>query len=244
MTGPVAAANHYPNLYESEVLRSVTGPAIRPGGLTLTSKAVQRCRFPAGARVLDIGCGVGASVEYLREMHGLKAVGLDMSRVLLEAAICCNDAFPLVQARAQQLPLADQSLSGVFCECVLSLCDEPMSVLEEARRVMVPGGYLVITDVYARSAPEALAQHPWRVNCCLSGAVSQAQIQRRVEAAGFSLFLWEDHTALLKRLAAQLVFAFGSMDAFWSTMGGRCDASADPCAVNHGRPGYYLLVAR
>lgn len=244
MIGPMATANHQPNLYESEALRSVTGPAIRPGGLALTSKAVQRCGFPAGARVLDIGCGVGASVEYLRGTHGLKAVGLDMSRVLLEAARCCNGPFPRVQARAQQLPVADQCLNGVFCECVLSLCAEPMTVLAEARRVLAPGGYLVITDVYARSSPEALTRHPWMVNCCLSGAVSQAQIQRRVEAAGFSLFLWEDHTALLKRLAAQLVFTFGSMAAFWSTMGHCRDATADLCAVNTGRPGYYLLVAR
>ncbi len=66
------------NLHESREMRSVTGPTIRPGGLTLTERAFAFCSLPERARVLDVGCGVGATVEFLCREH-LGAFGVDTS---------------------------------------------------------------------------------------------------------------------------------------------------------------------
>ncbi|MCL5290189.1 MAG: SAM-dependent methyltransferase, partial [Firmicutes bacterium] len=41
-----------------------TGGTLRPGGFTLTDKAVQYCGFKPGTTVLDLGCGTGATVEH------------------------------------------------------------------------------------------------------------------------------------------------------------------------------------
>jgi hypothetical protein len=109
------------------------------------------------------------------------------------------------------------------------------------------GGYLVLTDVYARD-PLSQAQGVGQsfVDCCLRGAVGRATVEARIAAAGCDLLLWEEHSALLKQLAGQLIWRYGSLDAFWSVIAGP-DAAGTFISGGTGacrRPGYYLLVAQ
>lgn len=235
------------NLYESPALRAVTGPVIRPGGFTLTDRGLARCRLRAGARVLDIGCGAGGSVDHLRRRHDLAAIGLDLSAVLLAEGVQTHGNLPLVRGRAEQLPVADGIVEAVLCECVLSLTPRPQAVLQEVWRLLQPGGALILTDVYARAANPSAGRGESPVTCCLRGAVDPSTVKQRITAAGFAMLLWEDHSQMLNQLAAHLILTYGSLDAFWSTVAG---PDATPAmrrcvrASGGGRPGYYLLVAR
>jgi arsenite methyltransferase len=234
------------NLYESPALRDVSGPVIRPGWFELTARGLVHCRLAPGARVLDIGCGTGAVVDYVRQRHGLTAVGLDISAVLLEEGFRAHDGLPLVRGRAEQLPMAEGCFSAVLCECMLSLCPDPLIVLQEVWRVLQPAGYLILTDVYARGPVVAAWTGKPSTHCCLQGAVDRSTVEDRITAAGYNLLLWEDHSALLKQMAAQLVWTYGSLDAFWSAVAGP-DAVGIMTASGVGgcrRPGYFLLVAQ
>jgi SAM-dependent methyltransferase len=234
------------NLYESRALREVSGPAIRPGGFELTARGLAPCRLAPGARVLDVGCGTGATVDYLRHRHGLAAIGLDFSAVLLEEGARTHGGSPLVRGRAEQLPASEGCFGAVLCECVLSLCPDPLCVLGEIRRVLKPGGYLVLTDIYARRPHDATWSGEPSVQCCLQGAVDRNTIEGRINTTGYDLLLWEDHSELLIYLAAQLIWTYGSLDAFWSFVGGP-DAPATMCGSGTGRynrSGYYLLAAQ
>jgi arsenite methyltransferase len=232
-------------LYESSVLRDVTGPVIRPGGFELTDRGLAHCRLAQGARVLDIGCGTGAVVDHLRQRHRLAALGIDRSAALLKEGSRTYRRSPLMRGQAEKLPSVDGCFAAALCECVLSVCVSPRKVLQEVRRVLQKGGYLVLTDVYARS-PGSLWAGPNTVTSCLQGAVGRPTVERRIAAAGFAVLLWEDHTPLLRQLAARLVWAHGSLDAFWSAVVGPEAASmmnrAGPGGCGH--PGYYLMVAQ
>lgn len=226
------------NLYESQVLREITGPAIRPGGLALTERALQFCRLPAGAPVLDVGCGSAETVSHLRCCHDLQALGLDLSSTLLGEARRRSPRPPVIQARAEVLPVADGQLAALFCECVLSLLMTPEAALMEFYRVLGPGGCIVVSDIYLKTAPTAGCR-PSGGKCCLNGAVDRFTVLDRVHGAGFEVLLFEDHTPLLRQLAAQLVWAHGSLTAFWANAGLDCE-TAKPW---RGRSGYYLMVA-
>jgi SAM-dependent methyltransferase len=231
------------NLYESQALREFTVPVIRPGGFELTARGLAHCRLAPDARILDVGCGTGATVDYLRRC-GLAAMGLDLSAVLIEKGRRTYGGSPLVRACAEQLPTADDCFDAVLCECVLSLCPDPLHVLREMRRVLQPDGYLVLTDVYARGKRSATWAGRPTLRCCLQGAVNRSVTEDRITASGFDPLLWEDHSARLTRLAARLIWSHGSLDAFWSAVGGP-DAVAAMCGAGEcGRPGYYLLVAK
>ena len=99
----------------------VMGDTWRPGGLELTDRAIRYCDFPAQARIVDVGCGRGATVDHLRGRHGFQAWGVD---IRMEALARTPPGFQ-IQAKADALPLVAGSLDGLFCECVVSLLASP-----------------------------------------------------------------------------------------------------------------------
>ncbi|MEW6265545.1 MAG: DVU_1556 family methyltransferase [Thermodesulfobacteriota bacterium] len=228
-------------LYETRAMRAVTGPGPRPGGTELTRRALAVCGFSAGAMVLDAGCGPGATLTLLDREYGLRATGLDPSPRLLDECRASGVEAALISGRAEDLPLADETADGVFCECVLSLIVEPEAALREFARVLKPGGRLVISDLYARNQGVVFAPTRRPGTCCLEGVREREAILASVSSAGFDVIAWEDHSPLLKQLAARLVFEHGSLSAFWETLGGGRETER---LARRTRPGYYLLLAR
>lgn len=220
--------------YEREDVRRATGETLRPGGLALTERALALCRFPAGAKVLDCGCGTGATVARLRQ-DGLAAVGLDVSATLLAQAR--QRRIPLTAGQATALPLADTCLDGVFCECVLSAVNRPEPMLTEIARVLRPGGWFVLTDLYLRPGPAASSA----ASGCAGGAVHREVLLDRLVQHGLLPSCFEDHTRLLADLTCRLIFELGSASRVLSLITGR-----DPACSGQGpRPrfGYCLIVA-
>jgi SAM-dependent methyltransferase len=242
---------HSSSIYESEQLREVTGPAIRPGGVALTGRAMEFCHFPSAARLLDVGCGSGATVEYLKNHYQLAAFGVDISTHLLREGKARDYSLPLARASVELLPYGNGSLDGIICECVLSLLSEPGRALLEFHRVLRPDGKLILSDIYLRESgaggrgpAEAHTLREDAVDGCLQGARSACSTKTMLSEAGFEILLWEDHTPLLKELAARLILAGGSMDALWEGVKETRCSGTGLSTMATLRPGYYLLVAR
>ena len=228
-------------LHESASLRAVTGSLLRPGGFRLTERGIAFCDFPPSARIVDIGCGTGASVAYLHEKYHFTLLGLDSSEDLLrengQMGAC---SFAL--ARAEELPLFHGVCDGILCECVLSLLLEPQRVLSEFARVLHPGGYLIISDLYDRCQEQSETTCLGKSNSVLRNRIA---LESLVVAAGFDLLVWEDHTNCLKELAAQLIL---SQDIrtdfcdFFAAFGSGSSGSSS--RITTPGPGYFLLVAQ
>lgn len=230
-----------PDLDKVKELLEVTGSTIRPGGLELTKRAVEFCRFGPDSQVADVGCGVGGSLEYLQGIHHIHSLGIDPSAALLDEGRCRSPGVPLIQAVAERLPFKSGCLDGILCECVVSLIPDSDSALSEFRRVLKPGGYLVVSDIYARSpSPEGDSLR-------VSGGSCTGTRERIIESLlehHFSPLLWEDHTDELKELAAQLILTHGSVDGFRKALCGGNGRSSRRLVDLPARPGYFLLIAR
>ena len=231
-------------VYEQPALRQATGETIRPGGLALTDKALALCTLPPGARVLDVGCGSGATVEHLRAHHSLIAFGLDLSAMLLQSGHRQNPTLPLVQASGERVPFASGQLDAIIAECSLSVMANANQVLKEFKRALKADGLLILSDVYARNPDGLSALQHLPPDTCLSGAISQVQLSERLQAHGFQITLWQDHSAALRQLAVQLIMAHGSMQQFWQQTASAGAASEIERATAKIKPGYYLLLAR
>jgi arsenite methyltransferase len=231
-------SNGAPSVYENAVLREALGDILRPGGLALTDEALAASGLSPGARVLDVGCGAGATMAHLRGRRGLAATGIDASAVLLAAGRRREPTLPLVLAPGERLPIGDGLLDAVLAECSLSVMADTDAVLAEFRRVLKPGGWLILADLYLRnpvSPPQPRERPPIS---CLRGALSQAQITTKLAEHGFDRIVWQDRSDTLKVLAARLILAGMSPTQLW---GGSCGADTE--ALERLKPGYYWLIA-
>jgi SAM-dependent methyltransferase len=237
-------SNEWSRVYESGDLRRITGDAIRPGAFALTDRAMAFCSFPPGARVLDVGCGTGATVQHLLENHHLNAVGVDPSPVLLACGRQRRPGLPLFEAPGENLPFAGGEMDGILAECTLSVMENADRALAECCRVLKSGGRLVVADVYARN-PEGVGDlRRLPPISCLTGAMTRQALTEKITANGFTVVLWEDHSRLLADLAARLIMANGPLEDFWSqSAGGAVSGRAIQEAIKKSRPGYFLLIA-
>lgn len=159
-----------------------------PGGLETTRSLLERSGLKEGARVLDLACGSGDSVAAMRE-RGLQPFGLDRPSVIARAQQKYPD-FPDRTWHAwqddpwQPFPIAEATVAAVLCECSFSLFAHPQNVLREIRRVLMPNGVLLISDV---STGEPF------------------------DLAGFRLLTWQDETAQLKAFVARWIWETGTI---------------------------------
>ncbi|RMI46011.1 methyltransferase domain-containing protein [Streptomyces triticirhizae] len=100
-------------------------------------------RQRAAATVVDVGCGGGRAVAELGE-RGVPAVGVDPDERMIAAARARFPGADLRIGDAYALPLPDRSAGGYRAEKVFHELAEPERALAEARRVLAPGGRIVL----------------------------------------------------------------------------------------------------
>jgi 2-polyprenyl-3-methyl-5-hydroxy-6-metoxy-1,4-benzoquinol methylase len=106
-------------------------------------RAIAALPFRQG-RVLDLGCSIGYATAKLRR-RGYQAVGVDNSPRCIGWANCIYPEGEYLLCSAEELPLADASFDGILCLDVLEHVAEETATMREIRRILKPGGTLVIS---------------------------------------------------------------------------------------------------
>jgi SAM-dependent methyltransferase len=145
-----------------------------------------------GETVLDLGSGGGIDCFLAAGKVGPKGyvIGVDMTPDMVARARenarkgdLENVEFRLGEIEA--LPVADASVDVVISNCVLNLSTERQRALQEAFRVLKPGGRLVISDLVSDTRPPAVLEESLEImSGCLP--VPQHEYVASLEAAGFS----------------------------------------------------------
>ena len=95
---------------------------------------------PAG-RAVDVGPGPGGNAAVLRDL-GWQVTGVELTEV--GAELCAARGLDVVRGDATRLPLADASVDLVMSTDVWEHVDDHESVAAESRRVLRPGGRLLV----------------------------------------------------------------------------------------------------
>jgi ubiquinone/menaquinone biosynthesis C-methylase UbiE len=108
--------------------------------------ALQAIEGAPPTAVLDLACGSGVLLARLRAAYPhVPLFGVDASAAMLQRARTCVPA-RLCRVDAARLPVASGVFDLVTCASALHEMHAPTRALAEARRVLVPGGRLVIVD--------------------------------------------------------------------------------------------------
>jgi len=138
--------------------------------------------LPASWTVADLGCGTGALTAALAA-RVRKVVAVDRSAAMLQAARRRTDGLrnvELHEADLAQLPLPSASCDAAMLVLVLAYQEDPGPVLAEARRILRPGGRLVVVDA-VRHADEELRRRIGQVH----PGFAPDDLSARLRAAGF-----------------------------------------------------------
>jgi ubiquinone/menaquinone biosynthesis C-methylase UbiE len=101
-------------------------------------------RRPAG-RALDAACGTGRHAAYLAS-RGHEVLGVDVSANMLAVARAKLPGVDFRQADVCALPVPDEDVDLVVCSLALEHVPDLAAAFAEFRRVLRPGGHLVIAD--------------------------------------------------------------------------------------------------
>lgn len=143
-TGPRAVFRSYlfHSIYSANSRRVLLKAGLRPG-----------------MRVAEFGCGPGASTRMLASMTGAggHVTAIDNSEAQLEqaAAFCLSAGYgnvDFVHAAASETRLPESSFDLVYSRCLLQHLTDAVAGIREMRRVLKPGGVLVIEEAEFASA--------------------------------------------------------------------------------------------
>lgn len=137
-------------LFEDEASATASATHFDPAfGRRFAERALDALVVVRGARLVEVACGTGIFARLASRVVGPsgRVVGLDASVPALEVArrVDLTGTVDWVHWDSGPLPFADSSFDMAVCQHGLTQVADPLAVVREMRRVLVPGGRLGLT---------------------------------------------------------------------------------------------------
>ncbi len=146
-----------------------------------------------GEVVLDLGSGGGIDVLLSAQRVGPtgRAYGLDMTDDMLALAEANRvkagvENAEFLKGDIESVPLPDAAVDVIISNCVVNLAADKRRVINEAFRVLRPGGRLAISDVVVRGTMPSEVRRSMELWVgCIAGALEVDEMEMLLRSAGF-----------------------------------------------------------
>lgn len=226
-------AKHYAHgALETAILAALSAVGKNPGALTPTDLAPvdefhiggrqatkdlsTQLDLSRGARVLDVGSGLGGPSRYFSAERGWQVQGIDLTPEYVDVATSLSRRVGLADttayrvASASALPFGNRAFDGAYMLHVGMNIADKKTAFAEVHRVLKPGGLFAVYDVMLEGAGDFPYPVPWSSGPETNFIASADTYRKDLAAAGFSIvkernrrdFALESFAQMRQRLAA------------------------------------------
>lgn len=175
---------------------------LSPGGAEEVARIVAGAPIE-GARVLDVGCGLGAiDVLLVKRFGAAHVTGIDVEAPLVARATDRVEAAGLADHVSIRMvspgpfPFEDGAFDVVFSKDSMIHVPDKCALYADIHRVLVPGGWMVLSDWFGNGLEPTPAMREWLDVVGLTFRLESIEASATlVEACGFTDVAWRDRNA-------------------------------------------------
>lgn len=174
------------------------GDSLQDAMVRTNQVMADRAGIRAGADVLDVGCGYGATAMYLAADRGCRATGINISEKELDLARLraadadLGDQVSFRYGDFHEVPFPDGSFDVVWSQEAFLHGAAKQEILAECHRVLRPAGRVVISDLVARGHLGEDERERIYARLRLREMWSTEQYLAGLKTAGFSVLECDD----------------------------------------------------
>ncbi|BCG72462.1 SAM-dependent methyltransferase [Mesorhizobium sp. 113-1-2] len=186
------------------------------GGIAATRELLGQMGLKPGARLLDIGSGVGGPARFAANDAGADVTGIDLTQSYVDIATSLSkrtgmaEKTRFVQGSALDMPFANASFDAAMILHVGMNLPDKKKLMSEAARVLRPGGVFAVYDVMRLKDGALTYPLPWASDETMSFVATPDDYRSAATASGFSViaerqrgaFAVEFFAAIRARMAA------------------------------------------
>jgi ubiquinone/menaquinone biosynthesis C-methylase UbiE len=167
-------------------------------GLEATQEMAESLAIAATDHLLDVGSGIGGPARYLARRFGCRITGIDLTPEFCEVAghlsrlLQMDDAVRFEVGNALAMPFADATFDGAYSMNVSMNIQNKAALYHEIRRVLKPGGWLMLSEIAKGPAPGMEYPTPWARTAGASFLATPEDTLRALEQAGFEVMHHRD----------------------------------------------------
>lgn len=162
-------------------------------GLEATEEIAQFVDASAGDHLLDIGSGIGGPARYFAHRFGCRVTGIDLTPEFcavarhLTRAVGLDDRVEFVEGDALATGFADARFDGAYSMNVSMNIADKAALYAEIRRVLKPGGWLVLSELARGDGAPLEYPTPWARTAQTSFLSTPDETRRGLLDAGFDV---------------------------------------------------------
>lgn len=163
-----------------------------------------------GARILEVGAGIGGPARHFAEAYGCEVTGIDLTPAFVELATELTertglaDRVRFVTGSALAMPFPDGAFDlATMFHVGMNIADKP-ALFAEVARVLQPGGRFVVYDLMRVGDAPLPWPMPWADSASTSFVETPAGYHALLEEAGFAIEAERDWADLVLEEAVRM----------------------------------------
>jgi SAM-dependent methyltransferase len=178
-------------------------------GLEATDEICAQLPVDPSDHLLDIGSGIGGPARVIAHRFGCRITGIDLTAEFCDVAahltrltgLASRVDFRLGDALA--MPFADESFDGAYSMNVSMNIADKAALYAEIRRVLKPGGWLLLSELARGPGAPQEYPTPWAASADTSFLSTPEDTRHGLEAAGFEIVRMRDTAEEAKAFAVR-----------------------------------------